>query len=264
MENLTFQIAPRPLEVPAALLALDPATFVSALRHWFDFAIEETTNAGQLKAEIEQRIKDQAAGLFSIDEAACIAADAIGLERADRQQVRQAIWRAIDDGAVVPLWDKARTPLPLPLKGTHKSLALVRANELANLFKAWPSDAATPVPAIGHNAEQRKAASDCSARRRTWRDVAWNYMVVVFNAGQFTTAKSFYRELEKKAGASTPFDAGEGANRGSLFVRDISEKLSLKTVQNAWAELKEGSLKAQPIPANPPVPSGQTGNAGNK
>jgi hypothetical protein len=138
----TFEVSPHPLEIPAALLALDPATAVTALQHWFDFAIEYTTDAGQLKTEIEQRIKGQAAGLFSIDEAACIAADAIGLERTDRQQVRQAIWKAIDGGAVVPLWDKARTPLPLPLKGTDQSLSLVRANELASLFEAWPRDAA--------------------------------------------------------------------------------------------------------------------------
>jgi hypothetical protein len=131
----TVEVEPCPLEVPAALLALDSDTAITALRHWFDVAIEDTTNSGQLKSEIEQRIKDQAAGLFSIDEAACIAADAIG---ADRKKTRQAIWKAIDDGALVPLWDKARTPLPLPLKGTDKSLALVRANELANLFEAWP------------------------------------------------------------------------------------------------------------------------------
>jgi hypothetical protein len=131
----TVEVEPCPLKVPADLLALAPDTAVTALRHWFDFAIEETTNLGQLKSEIEQRIKDQAAGLFSIDEAACIAADAIG---ADRKKTRQAIWKAIDDGALVPLWDKARTPLPLPLTGTDKSLALIRTYELANVFEAWP------------------------------------------------------------------------------------------------------------------------------
>lgn len=134
----TFEVSPHPLEIPVALLALAPDTAVTALRHWFDFAIEETTNVGQLKSEIEQRIKDQAAGLFSIDEAACIAADAVGLDRTDRKKTRQAIWKGIDDGALVPMWDKARTPLPLPLTGTDKRLALVRANELANVFEAWP------------------------------------------------------------------------------------------------------------------------------
>jgi hypothetical protein len=130
-----FEVLPCPLDIPPALLALAPDTAVTALRHWFDFAIGETTNAGQLKSEIEQRIKDQTTGLFSIDEAACIAADAIG---ADRKKTRQAIWKAIDDGALVPLWNKARTPLPLPLTGTDKSLALMRTDELANVFEAWP------------------------------------------------------------------------------------------------------------------------------
>ena len=81
-----FEVKPHPLEVPPALLALAPDTAVTALTHWFDRAIEETTNAGQLKSEIEQRIKNQAAGLFSIDEAACIAADAIGADRIDRKK----------------------------------------------------------------------------------------------------------------------------------------------------------------------------------
>jgi hypothetical protein len=144
-DKSAFEILPRPLEVPDALLALDSDTAVTALRNWFDFAIEETTNAEQLKSEIEQRIKDQAAGLFSIDEAACIAADAIG---ADRKKTRQAIWKAIDDGALVPLWDKTRTPLPLPLTGTDKSLALMRTDELAKVFEVWPfKPAPQPAPA---------------------------------------------------------------------------------------------------------------------
>jgi hypothetical protein len=127
-----------PLEIPPDLLELAPDTAVTALRHWFDFAIEEETNAGQLKSEIEQRIKDQTAGLFSIDEAACIAADAIGLNRIYRKKTRQVIWKAIDDGALVPLCDKRRAPLPLPLTGTDKRLALLQQYELADYFDKWP------------------------------------------------------------------------------------------------------------------------------
>ena len=164
----TVEVEPCPLEVPAALLALAPDTAVTALRHWFDFAIEETTNAGLLKSEIKQRIKDQAAGLFSIDEAACIAADAIGIDRIERKQTRQAIWKAIDDGAIVPLWDKARTPLPLPPAGTHKRLALVRANELANLFEAWPfKPAPQTAPAPTHQHAKTVQHTTKGERRRT-------------------------------------------------------------------------------------------------
>jgi hypothetical protein len=127
-----------PIEIPPDLLELAPDTAVTALRHWFDFAIEETTNIGQLKSEIEQRMKDQADGLFSIDEAACIAADALGLDRIDRKEMRQAIWKGIDDEALIPLSYKARTPLPLPLTGTDKRLALLQQYELADYFDKWP------------------------------------------------------------------------------------------------------------------------------
>jgi hypothetical protein len=110
-------------------------------------------------------------------------------------------------------------------------------NALADAYvdEPTPAQTATPAPVV---------ASDGPAKRRTWRDVAWHYMVLVFNAGQFTTAKTLYQALENKAGKDSPFDVGTGANRGSLVVREISETLSLKTVQNAWAELKEYSRKA--------------------
>ena len=168
MKNPTFQIAPYPLEVPPALLALAPDTAVTALTHWFDVAIEETTNAGQLKSEIEQRIKDQTAGLFSIDEAACIAADAIG---AGRKKTRQVIWKAIDDGALVPLWDKARTPLPLPLTGTDKSLALIRTDELANVFEAWPlKSEPQPAPARPRNGTAKRWTNELLEELSTFRN----------------------------------------------------------------------------------------------
>ncbi len=77
------------------------------------------------------------------------------------------------------------------------------------------------------------------SKRRTWRDVAWPYMLEVFKAGQYTTAKEFYQALEKKAGVDSPFDRGTGINRDSLFVREISGNLSFKTVQNAaWKAIK--------------------------
>jgi hypothetical protein len=99
-------------------------------------------------------------------------------------------------------------------------------------------DQNTPSPAtVG-------AARDRPSVRRTWRDVAWHYMVCVFNAGQYTTAKAFYKALEAKAGKDSPFDAGTGANRGSLVVRELSETVTLKTVQNTWKEFKLSCRKA--------------------
>jgi hypothetical protein len=64
------------------------------------------------------------------------------------------------------------------------------------------------------------------------------YVVETFKAGSFTTAKMLFKALERKAGADSPFDLGTGANRDSLVVRDISESLTLKTIQNAWGEIK--------------------------
>ena len=40
----TFEVSPHPLEIPAALLALDLDTSVTALQHWFDFPIEATVD----------------------------------------------------------------------------------------------------------------------------------------------------------------------------------------------------------------------------
>lgn len=98
---------------------------------------------------------------------------------------------------------------------------------------------ATPAPVVTNPTESVEDARAGPAKRRTWRDVAWPYMVSVFKSGQYATAKEFYRALETKAGVDSPFESGTGPNRGSLFVRETSEKLTLKTVQNtAWPQLK--------------------------
>lgn len=97
---------------------------------------------------------------------------------------------------------------------------------------APPKDAALPSPAP-------VAVVKPKAKRCTWRDVSSAYIVEVMQAGQYATAKELYRALEAKAGPDTPFDKGEKANHGSLFVREIAQSLSLKTVQNEWAKLLE-------------------------
>ena len=80
---------------------------------------------------------------------------------------------------------------------------------------------------------------DARAKPRTWWDVSSAYIVEVMQAGQYATAKELYRALEAKAGPNAPFDKGTGANRGSLFVREIAQPLSVKTVQNNWPALRE-------------------------
>lgn len=125
-----------------------------------------------------------------------------------------------------------------------EAAATARAAELARLnardeyeaskVRQLPAPVQTaPAPVL--------AASNGPAKRRTWRDVTWLYMQEVFKSGQYATAKEFYRALETKAGANSPFEIGTGPNRGSLFVREISEKLTFKTVQNTvWPNLKNG------------------------
>lgn len=81
------------------------------------------------------------------------------------------------------------------------------------------------------------------AKPRTWWDVSSAYIVEVVQAGQYATAKELYRALEAKAGPNAPFDKGTGASRGSLFVREIAQPLSLKTVQNNWPALRELAKK---------------------
>lgn len=90
---------------------------------------------------------------------------------------------------------------------------------------------------------QAAPVTNTQAKPRTWWDVSSAYIVQVIQAGQYATAKELYRALEAKAGPNGPFDKGTGANRGSLFVREIAQPLSLKTVQNNWPALREQAKK---------------------
>lgn len=90
---------------------------------------------------------------------------------------------------------------------------------------------------------QAAPVMDARAKPRTWWDVSSAYIVEVMQAGQYATAKELYRALEAKAGPNAPFDKGTGASRGSLFVREIAQPLSLKTVQNNWPALRELAKK---------------------
>ena len=95
----------------------------------------------------------------------------------------------------------------------------------------------SPVPVVDESAA---GASPMRAKRRTLRDVVMPYVIRVFDAGQFATAKELYNALEKQAGLNdSPFERGEASNRGRLFVREVTETLALKTFQtHYWPELK--------------------------
>ncbi|WP_426148812.1 hypothetical protein [Polaromonas sp. DSR2-3-2] len=104
----------------------------------------------------------------------------------------------------------------------------------AGQLAASQPQATTPSPA---------PVVQAKAKRRTWRDAASPYIVKIMQDGQYTTAKELYRALEAKAGPDSPLDKGTGANRGSLFVREIAQSLSMKTVQNEWQMLRELAQK---------------------
>ena len=113
-------------------------------------------------------------------------------------------------------------------------------------FPPWERETKQPAPAQTASIPAPVVAGDLpdtverpKVTRRTWRDVAWLYLVETFKAGQYSTAKDYYRALENKAGASdSPFDKGTGLQLHSLYVREMSETVTLKTIQNAWAEIK--------------------------
>ena len=75
--------------------------------------------------------------------------------------------------------------------------------------------------------------------RQTWLDVSLPYLVETYKAGQYATAKAFYKALESMAGTGdSPFDMGVGPNARSLFVRAIGQPVALKTMENAWAKIR--------------------------
>lgn len=75
-------------------------------------------------------------------------------------------------------------------------------------------------------------------KRVSWQDVALPYLFDTFQSGQYATAKDFYQALKNKVGTGSPFDLGTGANRGSLFVREIGKPLHLKTLENYMPKIR--------------------------
>lgn len=104
-----------------------------------------------------------------------------------------------------------------------------------------------PVPgAISIVPEGLPATVSCTPEKpvprklpSTWWDLASAYIVAVMSTGQYATAKDVYRALEAKAGEpGSPFAIGTGSNRGTLFMRESSQVLRLKTLQNRIKELR--------------------------
>jgi hypothetical protein len=78
-----------------------------------------------------------------------------------------------------------------------------------------------------------------NAKRMTWQDAVGPYIAAKQAENKFPYAKDLYRALESEAGNSgSPFDKGVGARRGMLVVRETGKQLELKTIQNAWREIR--------------------------
>ena len=182
--------------------------------------------------------------------------DGDGEDTQERKE-RQADWVYAIKGACThsktpPRERRVLRQSPMVIGGEVVGVETVSVDYItAQDFFAWltnQQEAASPLlqlwfKAQGVQAAQPQAAAPAPvvgarAKPRTWWDVSSAYIVEVVQAGQYATAKELYRALEAKAGARSPFDKGSGANHGSLFVREIAQPLSMKTLQNKWSELR--------------------------
>jgi hypothetical protein len=76
-------------------------------------------------------------------------------------------------------------------------------------------------------------------KRKTWKVLAWPYMVQKTKEGRYATGKELYEALHECAGDDdSPFQVGPGDNRGKLVLRATSKTLALKTTQTAWPWLR--------------------------
>ena len=151
-----------------------------------------------------------------------------------RIDVEKEVTQAARDG-LLPL----RHPMTLAPLSFHPA-AVMLAEDLTPYLAARNLKAAaneSPPPTMPQSAIHQVNSVNGS-KRQSWKDVATAYIVEVIEDGQYATAKELYRALEDKAGPNSPFEKGTGHNRGMLFVREIAQTLSLKTVQNEWKRLR--------------------------
>lgn len=160
--------------------------------------------------------------------------DDAALER--RDAAHKAYWGSGNDKVLLKAFDEAQAELDAAHQAWLTAMVVC-------LLEPKPQ-AATEAPAVaaGAAAQEQTVATpvvQAKARSRTWWDISAPYIVGVMKAGQYATAKELFRALEKRAGTESPFDKGSGNNKGSLYVREIAQSLSCKTVQNNWGKLRE-------------------------
>lgn len=94
-----------------------------------------------------------------------------------------------------------------------------------------------PPPAVEPASEG--PAKHKRTKRRTWRDVSLTYLTETFKSEQYPTVKEFFKILQRKAGAGSPFDNGIGPNHGNLFAREVSEKVTPKMIEGFVTEIRK-------------------------
>ena len=211
----------------------------SAPPHLYSFEIDgsPTFNADGYSLYLEEKKLRNAKGRYTVAEAAQVLADTYGFRVVDfvaRRMVpafKNGLLRVIDPADGGPVRGRE-----LNIYADEVTPAVIDAWLNSEGFAAdvrWPDTAPLtiegPEPPIP---EER-------TKKTTWRDVAWDYVITSYRAGQFSTAKELFKRLEQTAGiAPSPFERSNRLNANSLYIRDISQTLSLKTIQNAWIEIK--------------------------
>jgi hypothetical protein len=126
-------------------------------------------------------------------------------------------------------------------------LYVITRDELAALAEFFGIAASTrdPVPALEQAPQAAEVTPPAPAKDgpKTWKSLAWLYMVAKLKAGNFATAKALDGNLLATTNeVDSPFERGQGPeNRGSLVLRATGKKLDLKTIQNNWQALREAA-----------------------
>lgn len=151
---------------------------------------------------------------------------------------KQAMLSAIESTSL-PLREKhSKTPFPFLFGNAQLSHNRIRGSGclLVDDFIAYAKNlgVAVSVDAVTQSIIEKRV----SKTKRTVWCVVEPYIKMVFDAGQYTTAKQLYKALQSKVTEDdSPFEVGQEANRGSLVVKELSKPFALKTLQNNFRSL---------------------------
>ena len=134
-------------------------------------------------------------------------------------------------------WATSRGCFPdFPFSETDADMGNPAHPTRAVAFVVADSTSNAPAPSPTKQAPNRTTTRE---KRPAWLEVAGPYITEVMRAGQYATGKELFNALEERAGPDSPFDKGQGGNRGDLFVREIAKTVTLKTMQNQFSKLRK-------------------------